>query len=146
MTEASLDRLLEEVQSLAATISKAQISSPSQKPAPKPGFTNKYFKAGAATHLFTGREDLLNHVKEAFILGASQSVDKPSQDEFDLSRSTTTMSTASTLVPSSRGLPEIDRQSSPDDTHSQKHFVIVGLGGSGKSEFCRKFCEANQTQ
>ena len=28
----------------------------------------------------------------------------------------------------------------------QKRFILVGLGGSGKTEFCRKFAEQNQSR
>ncbi|TVY47669.1 hypothetical protein LOCC1_G002894 [Lachnellula occidentalis] len=38
----------------------------------------------------------------------------------------------------------LDNQSSFDDPNAQKRFVIQGLGGSGKTQFCWKFAQVNR--
>ncbi|KAF7874770.1 hypothetical protein EAF04_001944 [Stromatinia cepivora] len=40
-------------------------------------------------------------------------------------------------------LVEVSFASSPDSP-AQKHFVVRGLGGSGKTEFCCKFAQVNR--
>ena len=39
---------------------------------------------------------------------------------------------------------DLDSSSSSEDQHQQRRFIIYGLGGSGKTEFCCKFAQDNR--
>ena len=114
-------------------------------------FSNQIFQAPAASNLFTGRMALLKQVEEAFGL-----IRHPSLDD---ARPLTKLPDRVTLnsLPPSTGIP-LDQVSSPINTEpshhhwtrqpqrKQRRFILVGLGGSGKTEFCRKFAEQNQSR
>lgn len=118
---------------------------PPRSPVPEPE-PNPIFQAPAASPLFTGRTVLLSHVEEAFGLstGLEEHDDRP-------------LSSSNTLVdmpPPSADALSVPMYSWNRPTHGdafdlerkQKRFVLVGLGGSGKTEFCRKFAERNQSR
>lgn len=92
---------------------------------------NKVFQAPSASIVFTGRESLLQHVERAFGLlpGSSQSSSSPSSLE--------------ALTKEKK--PDVtDPGEISDHERKQKRFVLIGLGGSGKTEFCCKFAERTQ--
>ena len=90
---------------------------PPQASKPVSEHTNRYFEAPAANHLFVGREALLEKVSTAFVAS-----DSSTQSEHESEQPPTTRA------------------------RLQQRFVIYGLSGSGKTEFCIKFCHRNQRQ
>ena len=138
ITGARLQRLSEDIAAFMTDI-KEQISSLQQAATPEPEVSNKHFQAPAASPLFTGMTVLLDQVEDAFGL-----VSYPCADSVvEISKFSDNLiphpfpSVASTAVATfNRSHFEYGRM--------QKRFVIFGLGGSGKTEFCRKFAERNQ--
>lgn len=113
--------------------------------------SNHIFQAPAASDLFTGRMALLNQVEEAFGLTRDPFLDAAAQ----LTRSPDSI----TLSPPPYSAGSVSDEAtfrsntkSPRDDwaerskRKQKRFILVGLGGSGKTEFCRKFAEQNQSR
>ena len=141
MTENSLERLLEEFQLLAIDL-MSQRDYPLQARKPVLELKNKYFEAPAAKNLFVGREALLEQVSTAFIANPFQSGNHLAHDPRTPSSS---INTLGTQAPSSQSEHE-SRQHPATGARLQQRFVIYGLSGSGKTEFCLKFCERNQRQ
>ncbi|KAL8731007.1 MAG: hypothetical protein Q9166_003658 [cf. Caloplaca sp. 2 TL-2023] len=127
---------------------KAQVLSLQQTaPADSP-LSNKVFQAPAASDLFTGRMALLNQVEEAFgltnypTLHAGGVHSKPA---IDFLTDPPVLTTGEALGPSPYERDaKPTRGPSSSQGRKQKRFILVGLGGSGKTEFCRKFAEQNQ--
>ncbi|KAG8528162.1 uncharacterized protein KY384_007079 [Bacidia gigantensis] len=94
---------------------RSQLSSSRQTAKPIPQLRNQYFQAPVASNMFTGREDMINELGNAFALSFTP---------LDIEAS--------------------DGSSSSKVPVSQKRFIIFGLGGSGKTEFCRRFAEVYQ--
>ena len=125
-----------------------QLASLQQVAPPEPQLSNKIFQAPAATDLFTGRMALLNQVKEAFGLVTYPFVD----DAAEPSRSSNSILLSSPLPTAGKALDLVQPRSGTKSSHDhsfgyrrrQKRFILVGLGGSSKTEFCRKFAEQNQ--
>ena len=116
-----------------------QVSSLQQAAAPESQFSNKHFQAPTASPFFTGREALLNQVEHAFGLVSYPSANFAAETSKSLDN----------LVPSSPPLIASDavapsHHPSFGQGKTQKRYIIYGLGGSGKTEFCRKFAERNQ--
>ena len=136
---ARLQRSSDDIAGFMADI-KQQISSlQPQAATPEPELSNKHFQAPTASPLFTGMRALLDQVEDAFGLVSYSFADSAygtskSLDSLVPHRSP---SIASTAV-ASTNLPPSGYEM------MQKRFVIFGLGGSGKTEFCRKFAERNQ--
>lgn len=125
-----------------------QMASLQRAAPPEPQLSNKIFQAPAASDLFTGRMALLNQVEEAFGLVTYPFVDNASE----LSKTPDRILLNSSLSTTGKELdPAQPRRGSRSSHHHsfgygrrQKRFILVGLGGSGKTEFCRKFAEQNQ--
>ncbi len=138
ITGARLQRSSDDIASFMTDI-KEQISSLQQAATPEPEFSNKHFQAPTASPLFTGMKVLLDQVEDAFGL-----VSYPFADS-----AVETSKSSDNLVPypspsiTSTAVASTNRSPSGYG-RMQKRFVIFGLGGSGKTEFCRKFAERNQ--
>ena len=123
-----------------------------QPPAPsKLHFLNHIFQAPAASDLFTGRMALLNQVEEAFGLFTYPFLDAASQLTISPDSMTLSPPPSSVGIPSDQAINRSITESSHDhrvgrSKRKQKRFILVGLGGSGKTEFCRKFAEQNQSR
>ncbi|KAL8784073.1 MAG: hypothetical protein Q9213_004200 [Squamulea squamosa] len=125
---------------------QAQVSALRQSAPPESPLANKVFQAPAASDLFTGRMTLMNQVAEAFdlvtypVLHATGVYSEP----------IVVPATAfATEVPPGQSLYEhgskISHRLFQRHGRKQKRFILVGLGGSGKTEFCRKFAAENQS-
>ena len=112
-------------------------------------FSNQIFQAPPASNFFTGRIPLLKQVEEAFGL-----VTRPFSDDAGLNspdKVTLNLLSPSTGIPSDHSIStgNIERSHNrwtQQPQRKQKRFILVGLGGSGKTEFCRKFAEQNQSR
>lgn len=116
-----------------------QMASLQRVAPPESQLSNKIFQAPAASDLFTGMMALLNQVEEAFGLVTDPSADYAS--ELLKSSLSTTSKEPEPAEPRSGTQPS---HRSFGFKRRQKRFILVGLGGSGKTEFCRKFAEQNQ--
>ena len=130
MTGVSLDRLHEKIDGLSQDL-LSKLATMRQDQHPVWDFKNRHYQAPAAIDLYTGRESLLMEVKAAF--GLDSITTRISED----SDSASLVSTA-TLIDDSSQLST--------DAIIHKRFVLHGLGGAGKTEFCRKFAERNKNQ
>ena len=114
-------------------------------------FSNQIFQAPAASDLFTGRIKLLSQVEEAFSLFRSPLLDATGQltkspDSIILSSSSSSAGIASDQA-RFRGNTEFSQDRwAGCSQRKQKRFILVGLGGSGKTEFCCKFAAQNQSR
>ena len=120
-----------------------QLASLRILPTPTLATSNKIFQAPSASNTFTGRESLLQHVEQAFdlvtILPHAQLVRSPEI----ASPSLVSLSNADTLVETG-SLASMQAGSATEESRKQKRFVLIGQGGSGKTEFCCKFAERTQ--
>ena len=121
-----------------------QLASLQPQAIPDSQSRNKIFQAPAASDLFTGRMALLNQVEEAFGLVTYPFVDAAGE----LTKSPTSILPSPPQSTVSEESYQTKVRADPRPTHhhgrKQKRFILVGLGGSGKTEFCRKFAEQNQ--
>ena len=111
--------------------------------------SNVSFHAPAASDLFTGQTALLAQVKEAFRLTSKPIIRDSNVTAVSpqvLHPNVTPESKSTSDTSALEKPPEQRQQSSEDIKRKQKRFVLVGLGGSGKTEFCRKFAERNQSE
>lgn len=114
-------------------------------------FSNHIFQAPAASDLFTGRMALLNQVEEAFGLVTYPFLDATGQltkspDSITLSPPPSSVGKASKEAPFRSNTEDSHDHWAGRSKRKQKRFILVGLGGSGKTEFCRKFAEQNQSR
>ena len=130
MTGASLDRLHERVEDLSQIL-QSKLSMLQHEPHPTWDFKNKHYQAPAAIDLYTGREALLTEVKAAFGLDSTAIETAEDSDSASVFSSTTLVDDSSQL---------------DTDVVIHKRFVLHGLGGAGKTEFCRKFAERNKNR
>ena len=111
---------------------------------------NQVFQAPAASDLFTGRTALLIHVREAFNLGnyrSGRNVEKYSKVDKSTPPDSSTSGADDRMNPTRpQNGARPSYQPPPDLGRAQKRFILIGLGGSGKTEFCRKFAEQNQAR
>ena len=122
-----------------------QLASLQPQTFPESRSRNKIFQAPAASDLFTGRMALLNQVEEAFGLVTYPFIDTACE----LSTNIVPSAPQSTISEESH---QAKVRADPGPTHyhalgygrKQKRFILFGIGGSGKTEFCRKFAEQNQ--
>lgn len=127
-----------------------QIATFERAAPPEAQLSNLIFQAPAASDLFTGRLALLNQVEEAFGLVAYpflSEVGEPSMSPHNISLDSPLSSGGKKWH--STQPQNIGRSSNLDRLglgRKQKRFILVGLGGSGKTEFCRKFAEQNQSR
>lgn len=122
---------------------QSQILSLQRQAPPESPLHNKIYQAPMASDLFTGRLALLNEVEAAFNLVTypalhATGVHSVSMKEPQATRPAPLESERS--YSSAKLLPA----SASNYEKKQKRFILVGLGGSGKTEFCRKFAEQNQ--
>ena len=120
-----------------------QLASLRVSPAPTSSTTsNKIFQAPSASNTFTGRESLLQHVEQAFDLTSTLQPTQLVQPREMLSPGSP-LSRAETLV-ETESLASVYLGSTFGLGRKQKRFVLIGQGGSGKTEFCCKFAERTQ--
>ncbi|KAL8658742.1 MAG: hypothetical protein Q9226_000813 [Calogaya cf. arnoldii] len=128
---------------------QAQISSLQQVAPPESPLSNKIYQAPAASDLFTGRLALLTEVEAAFGLVTYPALHATGVHSVSMKEHQTPPPTPMTSEVSRS--PPLDSSaksgptSAPGHGKKQKRFILVGLGGSGKTEFCRKFAEQNQS-
>ena len=150
MSYQSLEELKEQFGSsmimLQEQIASLQKAAPLDSP-----ISNRVYQAPAASDLFTGRTALLNQVEEAFGLVTYpffEEHDEPSKPA-KITRQSLTSQTgyeqSEASVPQNKS-PKSGHKHSHSHIRKQKRFILVGLGGSGKTEFCRKFAEQNQAK
>ncbi|KAL8993142.1 MAG: hypothetical protein Q9169_006574 [Polycauliona sp. 2 TL-2023] len=146
-TSGSLNELREDFAASMLQL-QTQISSLQRIASPDSPLFNKIYQAPAASDLFTGRAALLNEVEEAFGLATH-----PAMHFADVHLVSNKKNESSPQNPSTSGVSESPPPyssatqrptSAPRHGKKQQRFVLVGLGGSGKTEFCRKFAEQNQ--
>lgn len=147
MTSQSLEELKRDF-AKSMVILQEQVASLQKAAPPDSPLSNKVYQAPAASDLFTGRTALLNQVEEAFNLATY-----PFIEEYDETSKPAKIVRQGALLSAddkqsdpnlSRSTPTLGHKRSHSHIRKQKRFILVGLGGSGKTEFCRKFAEQNQ--